>query len=672
LTRLRLKGGTDMKNWSFLWKILLVVILLTGALVVVGVISVLVLRSSIISDTMAHLKTMADGNADSFLNFISGYTQLIDFLSNDANVKGVYKNEYGEEEWMKKLFHSILKSYPNVMYVYAGLKDKRMYLVPEEQLPEGYDPTTRPWYREAVSSPGKVIITKPYPDAVTGKLIVTVAKTIQTDEGIVGVVALDFDISVLTKLLLERGKELGYMNAVVAEDGTVLLHSDEKLVGRNVKDTEFFQKWLTGPESGVFGYTYNNARRVTGYKRMPNGWIFATLILEKDLMGKVNQVSLLLTTIISIAAIVAFLVALFIIRIYVTKPLKELASTAEKIASGDLTVKISLESKDELGKLADVLNAMIQSLREIANRIINDSGVVKQEASQVAAVSEEVSATVEELTAQVESVNSNVNNASAAIEELTSGIEEVAASAQNVANASQKLSEEANKVSALATNGQKAILTIADIINQTKEKANGTYQTVERLSESAKNIGEIVDTINSIAEQTNLLALNAAIEAARAGEAGRGFAVVADEIRKLAEESKQATQNIANILRGILDESLKASEATRETVDIVNRATEQANLVSGQFQEILDSIVRVSQMVENLAASAQEQSAAAEEMSSAMDSASKSMVSVVEQMSEVTSAIKQQADAISTVARTAGNLDDLAEKLVETVRRFKV
>ncbi|WP_434223573.1 hypothetical protein [Fervidobacterium gondwanense] len=143
-------------------------------------------------------------------------------------------------------------------------------------------------------------------------------------------------------------------------------------------------------------------------------------------------------------------------------------------------------------------------------------------------------------------------------------------------------------------------------------------------------------------------------------------------MRKLAEESKQATQNIANILRGIVDESLKASDATKETVEIVNQAATQSTLIKSQFEQILQSIVRMSQMTENLAASAQQQSAAAEEMSSAMDSASKSMVSVVEQMNEVTMAIKQQADAIENVARTAENLDDIAEKLVESMRRFKI
>jgi methyl-accepting chemotaxis protein len=657
---------------SIFQKILVIVAVLAIGMVVIGIYSVLSLRSNITEKTKQNLQALAENSGENFWNFIEQHSKLIDLLSKDANVMGVYKNENQEDVWMKKLFYSVVKSYPDVMYVYVGLKDKRMYLVPEEKLPEGYDPTSRPWYQAAVAKPGQIIITEPYADASTGKLVVTIAKTIQTDEGIVGVVALDFDISKLSDALLSKGKELGYLNAIVSAEGNIIMHSDKTLIGKNVKDKEFFQKWVSGPDSGVFGYTFNNAKRITGYKKLPNGWIYATLVLEKDLMKEVNLQTLINVSITIVAIVLGVIVALFISRVFVVKPINFIVDKAEKIANGDLTVRIDYSSKDEIGKLAAALDKMVLALREIATTIERDSQTVKQEASQVAAVSEEVSATIEELTAQVDSVNSNVNNASAAIEEMTSGIEEVAASAQNVAHASQKLSEEAQKVSQLASEGQKAILSIADVIVQTREKADVTFQIVEKLSESAKNIGEIVDTINSIAEQTNLLALNAAIEAARAGEAGRGFAVVADEIRKLAEESKQATQNIANILRGIVDNSMKASDATKETVEIVNKAYNESGLVKSQFEQILQSIVRMSQMTENLAASAQEQSAAAEEMSSAMDSASKSMVSVVEQMNEVTMAIKQQADAISNVARTAENLDDVAEKLVETVRRFKI
>jgi methyl-accepting chemotaxis protein len=661
-----------MRNMSIFQKILVIVAVLTIGMVVIGIYSTLSLRSNIIEKTKRNLQALAENSGETFWAFIEQHSKLIDLLSKDANVMGVYKKENQEDVWMKKLFYSIIKSYPDVMYVYVGLKDKRMYLIPETELPEGYDPTSRPWYQAAVAKPGQIIITEPYADASTGKLVVTIAKTVQTDEGIVGVVALDFDISKLSDALLSKGKELGYLNAIVSAEGNIIMHSDKTLIGKNVKDQEFFQKWVSGPDSGVFGYTFNNAKRITGYKKLPNGWIYATLVLEKNLMKEVNLQTLISVSITIVAIVLGVIVALFISRVFVVKPINFIVDKAEKIANGDLTVRIDYSSKDEIGKLAAALDKMVLALKEIATTIERDSQTVKQEASQVAAVSEEVSATIEELTAQVDSVNSNVNNASAAIEEMTSGIEEVAASAQNVAHASQKLSEEAQKVSQLANEGQKAILSIADVIVQTREKADVTFQIVEKLSESAKNIGEIVDTINSIAEQTNLLALNAAIEAARAGEAGRGFAVVADEIRKLAEESKQATQNIANILRGIVDNSMKASDATKETVEIVNKAYSESGLVKSQFEQILQSIVRMSQMTENLAASAQEQSAAAEEMSSAMDSASKSMVSVVEQMNEVTMAIKQQADAISNVARTAENLDDIAEKLVETVRRFKI
>lgn len=661
-----------MRNMSIFMKIMVIVLILALGMIVIGVYSTFALRNNITEKTMQNLKALAENSGENLVSFIEQHTKLIDMLSRDANVMGVYKNEHEEDVWMKKLFNTVLKSYPDVMYVYVGLKDKRMYLIPETELPEGYDPTIRPWYQAAVAKPGQVIITEPYADASTGQLVVTVAKTIQTDEGIVGVVALDFDISKLSEKLMTKGKELGYLNAVVSKEGNIIMHSDKTLVGKNVANEEFFKKWMSGDESGVFGYTLNGVKRISGYKRLSNGWIFATLVLEKSLMKDVNRATFINISITIIAILLGIVVALFVTRGFVVKPISFLVEAAERIANGDLTTKIDYTAKDEIGKLATALSKMVNSLRESALNIERDSATVKQEASQVAAVSEEVSATIEELTAQVDNVNTNVNNASAAIEEMTSGIEEVAASAQNVAHASQKLSEEAQKVSNLANEGQKAILSISDVIVQTRQKADATFRIVEQLSESAKNIGEIVDTINSIAEQTNLLALNAAIEAARAGEAGRGFAVVADEIRKLAEESKQATQNIANILRGIVDSSMKASEATKETVEIVNKAYSESDLVKSQFEQILQSIVRMSQMTENLAASAQEQSAAAEEMSSAMDSASKSMVSVVEQMNEATMAIKQQADAISNVARTAENLDNIAEKLVETVRRFKI
>ncbi|HOA16699.1 MAG TPA: methyl-accepting chemotaxis protein [Fervidobacterium sp.] len=661
-----------MKNLPIFWKIFTIVIILVVLTLGLGAYFVMSTRNSTIDSNLNTLQLQAEDNADSFSNFMQGYIYLADFLSNDANVIGVYTDANDESTWLLKLFESITKSYKDVLSVYVGLKDKRMYLKPDQELPSDYDPTSRSWYKDAIANVGNVIITEPYTDVGTGKIVITVAKAVRSEEGITGVVGIDFDISSLSDNLLSAAKTFDYQIAVTNDSGTIILHSDASLVGKNIKDTEFFQRWVSGPESGSFSYTYNNEQWITGYKRAANGWIFATLVPQQDLMNTVNRQVVFMVIIISIIVIVGILISTVISRVYIVKPIVEIQTLSEKVATGDLTIQFKSESKDEIGRLSNALNAMVESLKGITLQIHDEAGTLKEEAAQIAAVSEETSATIEELTAQVDNVNANVNNASAAIEEMTSGIEEVAASAQNVANASQKLSEEARNVNDLANDGRNVIANVGEIINQTKIKANTTFETVEKLSSSAKNIGEIVDTINSIAEQTNLLALNAAIEAARAGEAGRGFAVVADEIRKLAEESKQATQNIANILRGILDESVKASEETRETVEIVNQATEQSSLVSSKFEQIVQSIMKVSQMVENLAASAQEQSAAAEEMSGAMDSASRSMVSVVEQMNEVTAATRQQADTIATIAKTAEELDSLAERLVSAVNKLKI
>ncbi|SHN53826.1 methyl-accepting chemotaxis protein [Fervidobacterium gondwanense] len=418
-----------MRNLTMFQKIMVAVAILILFMVAIGIYSLFTMRSMIVEKTEQNLQALAENSGDNLMSFIDGHVKLIELLSKDANVLGVYKNEFQEDVWMKKLFNTVMKSYPDVMYVYVGLKDRRMYLIPETELPEGYDPTSRPWYKDAVAKPGQIIITEPYADASTGQLVVTIAKTIQTDEGIVGVVALDFDISKLSEKLMVKGKGLGYLNAVVSESGNILLHTDTTLIGKNVSDQEFFKKWLSGPESGVFGYTFNNVKRITGYKRLPNGWIFATLVIEKDLMKEANIATIVMIGITVIAIILSILLALWFTRTFIVKPINEIVAAAEKVAQGDLTVNIETKSKDEIGKIATGLSSTINALRGIVSQIQQEGNVIKQEASQVAAVSEETSATIEELTAQVDSVNTNVNNASAAIEEMTSGIQEVAASA---------------------------------------------------------------------------------------------------------------------------------------------------------------------------------------------------------------------------------------------------
>ena len=240
-----------------------------------------------------------------------------------------------------------------------------------------------------------------------------------------------------------------------------------------------------------------------------------------------------------------------IISNILAKPIVGVVDFADEISQGNLAVRqIDIDSRDEAGRL-------IASLNNMRDKLVNIITQIRTNTDQVVRAAGEISSTSTQMAAGAEEQSTQASEVATSVQQMTASILENSQNASHTA----KIAEEAT---IKAKEGTAAMKTAREGMEEIVMGAGKTGEIVASLSSRADQIGEIIQVINDIADQTNLLALNAAIEAARAGEQGRGFAVVADEVRKLAERTTKATQEIAEKINAIQDDTVKASQSMTE------------------------------------------------------------------------------------------------------------
>ncbi|RCL25538.1 chemotaxis protein [Pseudomonas sp. AFG_SD02_1510_Pfu_092] len=614
-------------------------ILLAASLIVILAFSLFTLyndylqRNAIREDLENYLAEMGTSTSTNIRNLFEGRIKLVENLAQNIAQDPANTNTLLGQNALTSSF----------LTVYAGKVDGGFSVRPDTKMPDGYDPRTRPWYKDGMNAAG-AILTEPYIDMATNKMVIGIIDKISGGVGVVGGdLALDGLVQIINSLNFGG---MGYA-FLVNDQGKILVHPDKDLVMKSLSDL-FPQHTpkLTGDLTEVQSDGQTRLLTFTPITGLPSANWYIGLSVDKDKafsMLSTFRTSAVIATLVAVVIIIALLGLL--IRALM-QPLHTMTRAMEDIAQGegDLTKRLRIHNHDEFGILGSAFNRFVERIHSSIREVSSATEQVNEVALRV------ISASNSSMTNSDEQSN-RTNSVAAAINEL-------GAAAQEIAGNAAQASQHASSARLLAEEGQQVVERNIAAMNRLSDLIVTSSAHIETLNSKTVNIGQILEVITSISQQTNLLALNAAIEAARAGEAGRGFAVVADEVRNLAHRTQESAQQVQTMI----EELQVGARESVETMDQSQRHSQDSMQIANQAGERLDSVtVRIGEidgMNQSVATATEEQTAVVEAIN--MD------------INEINMLNQEGVENLQATLRACSDLEQQAGRLKQLVGSFRI
>ncbi|MGB9089027.1 MAG: methyl-accepting chemotaxis protein, partial [Pseudomonas farsensis] len=343
-------------------------------------------------------------------------------------------------------------------------------------------------------------------------------------------------------------------------------------------------------------------------------------------------------------ALLAGVLAAWLITRAVVAPLRRVIERARRIAAGELGIEAEAPRKDEVGQLLHAMQQMAEGLTGIVSGL-------QQGIEQLAGSAQSLSAVTEQTNREVGSQKEETEQVATAMQQMTATVHDVARNAEQAAQAAQAADDKVGS-------GQEVVRQSMQRIEQLATAAEAASSGIDSLSAEIQTIGGVLEVIKSVSEQTNLLALNAAIEAARAGEQGRGFAVVADEVRALARRTRQSTEEIERLVASLRGNAQQSVAQIRGSTELVRLAVADALQTESALGSIAAAVSLIQQMNQQIAAAAEQQSSVAEE--------------ITRSVTQIRGSADQAALAMEGNARSSIELARLGDDLKGMVGHFRL
>lgn len=399
------------------------------------------------------------------------------------------------------------------------------------------------------------------------------------------------------------------------------------------------------------------------------GWIVATGIYvddidkamakQRDSIGSaVNHQKMVIISIVFGMILVVGLIIVFMAT-RIAKPIRETDAFFRDIAEGegDLTARLTVHSRDEIGDMAKSFNTFADKLQGMIGYIAEESVEINNSSDSLSQISTDLSDVARDTLNKSSSAASAVEEMSANMNVVASSMEEAAASVNAVASAIEEMTSTINEI---AETSEKARTITENAVRQSSDAS----ASVDQLGTAAREITKVLETITEISKQVDLLALNATIEAARAGDAGKGFAVVANEIKDLANQTAQATDQIKERINSI-QTTTKATVSVIENISkVVGENAEIVNTIATAVEEQSVTAREISQNVAQISVNIQE-------VNNNVAESSQVSGMIAEEIAEMNRSSGKMNDSASQVSSNAGSLDFLAKSLNKLVSSYK-
>ncbi len=644
-------------------------------LATLGIISLLQFTSSTESSVYNKLDDLVTLTGDAINSEIDAAKLIGSLMSEDERI---VKFASGDSTLKSDVYNQLLSTvdaHSDVVEMILITNNKGKTITASNDMNSSVDVSDRQYYQDALA--GGVGQSAAIISRVTNLPVIAICQPLKQGNTVVGTIitTIKFDvISAHSKSI--KVFEGGY-SFMFDKDGLILSHINkdfEFVKYLNEFNIPALNEMLSDIQAGKDNskiYTYNGVKKYVKYTRVGDFGLAITANYD-DYMATTLKIRNLLMIIMVSALVIAMVISYVFVTRNVTTPLSKLANLMMLAGDGDLTVSSEIKTGDEIEKIGNSFNKMIEHQNGIVYKVKIGANEVAKSSDDIASSTNEVSDASQNVAKAIQDVANNSSVQSKSILETTETILQLSSLIQLAkVNAIESDKNTTSTLQSVGT-GRESIENTLKSISEIKSLTDLTSENLKAIEALSSEIKGIIGTINSISDQTNLLALNASIEAARAGEHGRGFAVVADEVRKLAEQTGDEANGITKVVGEMIRKIDLAVKSMNDGNVAVATGVEKAEATDRAFVKIFESVGAVSNDVKKIVEITDSEVSSSEVILNLIDTVSSLSELNSANAQEVAAAVEEQTALLESIAAGSEELTAMATELNTLVEKFKV